>query len=132
MIHKRMTRTELKAFRAKLAIREAELASGSRNREALAIETSSDEFDRIQHASARDSAMDDHERRSDRLREVRTALRRIEAGTFGTCAGCEKVINPKRLAAVPWASRCIVCQEGADREQEMSRGGIDVSLALTA
>jgi len=25
-------------------------------------------------------------------------------------------IGPKRVEAVPWASRCIQCQEGADRD----------------
>jgi DnaK suppressor protein len=63
---------------------------------------------------------------------VRTALRRIDAGRFGICTGCEEVINPKRLAAVPWATCCIVCQNDADREQKVSRGEIDVSLAMTA
>jgi DnaK suppressor protein len=127
-----MTKTELKAFRTTLAIREAELANGSRNRNDLAVETNPEEFDRIQHASARDCAMDDHERRSDRLREVRAALRRIDAGTFGICAGCEEGINPKRLRAVPWAARCVMCQEAAEREQKALRGEIDASLAVTA
>jgi DnaK suppressor protein len=63
---------------------------------------------------------------------VRTALRRIDAGTFGICAGCEESIHPKRLAAVPWAPYCIVCQNGADREQKTLRGELDVPLAMTA
>ena len=74
-------------------------------------------MDRTQDASDRDYAMSSLERNSDRLREVRAALRRIEAGTFGICMGCEEEINPKRLAAIPWAPFCIVCQEAADQEQ---------------
>jgi len=69
----------------------------------MAIEASPDELDRIQHASERDYAMGNLERDSVRLREVRTALGRIRAGTFGVCAGREENISPKRLAAVPWA-----------------------------
>jgi DnaK suppressor protein len=57
------------------------------------------------------------ERNSDRLREVESALRRVESGTFGICSGCEEDINPKRMAAIPWAQFCIRCQEAADREQ---------------
>lgn len=124
-----MTKTELNTFRTTLERKQADLANGNRNREALAIQTSPDELDRIQHASARDYAMDSLERRSDRLREVQTALQRIHAGTFGICAGCEQSINPKRLAAVPWASLCIVCQKDVDREGKTLRGEFDASLA---
>jgi len=99
------------------------------NREALAIETSPDEFDRIQHASERDHAMGILERSSKRLGEVRAALLRIEAGTYGICLGCEASIHPKRLTAVPWTSFCIVCQEAADRSHETSASEIDTSLA---
>jgi RNA polymerase-binding transcription factor len=127
-----MTKTELKAFRKALENRQAELGNGNRNREALAIETSPDELDRIQHASERDYAMSNLERNSDRLRDVRDALRRIHAGTFGICAGCDEHINPRRLAAVPWASFCIVCQEAADRGQNAPRSEIGTSLLMAA
>jgi hypothetical protein len=45
-------------------------------------------------------------------------LRRIHDGTFGVCVECEYEISPKRLLAVPWASRCIECQDAADRDQQ--------------
>jgi DnaK suppressor protein len=54
------------------------------------------------------------------LREVQAALLRAQDGTFGTCIDCESPISPKRLAAVPWASRCIRCQESADRHRHES------------
>ena len=127
-----MTTIELKAFRRTLENRQNELGNENRNRDALAIETSPDQLDRIQHASDRDNAMDNLERRSKRLREVRTALRRIDAGTFGVCVGCEENINPRRLAAVPWASSCIVCQEASDRGQETSHSRVDASLLMEA
>jgi DnaK suppressor protein len=127
-----MTKTELSAFRMALENRQTDLGNGNRNREALAIETSSDELDRIQQASDRDYAMSNLERNSNRLREVRTALRRIDAGTFGICVDCEGNINPARLAAVPWASSCIVCQEAADREQKTPWSEIDASLVMAA
>lgn len=127
-----MTKTELNTFRRALEDRRAELGNGNRNREALAIETSPDELDRIQHASERDYAMSNLERNSDRLREVRTALRRIHAGTFGICAGCDENINPRRLAAVPWASFCIVCQEAADRGQSAPPSELGTSLLMAA
>ena len=127
-----MTKTELNAFRRTLEKRQTELGNGTRNREALAIETSPDELDRIQHATEREYAMSNLERNSNRLRELRTALLRINAGTFGICVGCEEHINPKRLAAVPWASSCIVCQEAADRERRTPRGELSTLLAMSA
>ena len=96
-----MTKIELNAFRSVLESREANLRNGSRRREALSVETSPDELDRIQRD--RDLAIDNLERDFRQLAEVRSALRRVSAGTFGFCVGCEEKINPKRLAAVPWA-----------------------------
>ena len=112
-----MTKTEMNAFRRVLNRRQLELGNSNSIRDGLAIGSSSDELDRTQDASDRDYAMSSLERSSDRLREVRSALRRIESGTFGICSGCEENINPKRLAAIPWAQFCITCQETADREQ---------------
>lgn len=129
---KNMKKNALRKFRTTLESKQSELAKGNRIREDLAIATSSDELDRIQEASARDYAMNHLERVSNRLREVRTALRRIDTGSFGVCAGCEDIISPRRLAAVPWASFCVVCQEAADRGQNAAREGIDLSLAVTA
>ena len=39
------------------------------------------------------------------------SLRRIEDEEYGVCQNCEKEINPKRLAAIPWARYCLNCQE---------------------
>lgn len=52
------------------------------------------------------------------LRELEAALRRLERGTFGICAGCGEPISEKRLEAVPWAKFCIPCYERARREEE--------------
>jgi DnaK suppressor protein len=126
-----MTKIELNAFRTVLESRQTDLRNGSKGREALAIETSPDELDRIQDASDRNMAIDNLERNSSQLVEVRSALRRVDAGTFGFCVGCEEKINPKRLAAVPWASFCIVCQEALDREKA-PWSDIDTSLVMAA
>jgi len=126
-----MTKNELNTFRKTLENKQSELENGSRNREALAIETSPDELDRIQHASNRDEAIGNLERSSSRMREVQAALQRLDQGTFGICNGCEENVSPKRLAAIPWAALCIVCQETADREQT-APGEIDTFLGMAA
>ena len=127
-----MTKTELNAFRANLENIQAELVRGTRNRESIAIEAGADELGRIQLATERDYAIGNLERSTSRLRDVRGALLRLDAGTFGICAGCEEEIMPKRLGAVPWASLCIICQEAADREEKSPVGEIDSPLELAA
>jgi DnaK suppressor protein len=96
--------------------KEAELARVLRKRDDIAIEKSADQMDEIQYASERDLAIRNVDRDSSLLRDVRSALRRIRDGGFGACLECECPIGPKRLAAVPWASRCIQCQEADERD----------------
>jgi DnaK suppressor protein len=108
-----MTASELERFSNALRARQAEL-SGYRNREALAIENSADELDRIQYAQERDFAMAVLDREAVRLREIRAALDRLVNGSFGVCLNCDEEIAAKRLAAVPWTPLCIACQEVVD------------------
>lgn len=43
------------------------------------------------------------------IREIRTALKRIDDGLYGTCTQCHKSIPKARLEALPWATSCIHC-----------------------
>src|SRR5690348_14956482 len=45
------------------------------------------------------------------LREISSALHRIDEGTYGTCPECDEPISAKRLDALPWARFCVKCQE---------------------
>ena len=47
----------------------------------------------------------------DLLQLVDEALVRIDDHRFGVCVVCEDEMDKKRLEAVPWAKRCISCQE---------------------
>ena len=49
------------------------------------------------------------------LAEINNALKRIEEGTYGTCAACGRDIAPERLEAYPWASLCIDDARKAER-----------------
>ncbi|MGB7208178.1 MAG: TraR/DksA family transcriptional regulator [Pyrinomonadaceae bacterium] len=51
------------------------------------------------------------ENESRQLALVDEALLRVEDDEYGVCQNCEKDINPKRLAAIPWARYCLNCQE---------------------
>jgi DnaK suppressor protein len=125
-----MTETETNRFRAALTARVAELERVTRHRDAIAVERSADQLDEIQAASQRARAVCNLDREFNQLRDARTALRRIQEGNFGTCQECDEDIHPKRLAAVPWATFCIRCQEAADRHAEgMTPSGLDLLRA---
>ena len=127
-----MTKTELSKFKKILETKQDELERVVRNRDAIKIEKSADAIDEVQHASERELAIRNLDRESNLLRNVRSALRRIEDGSFGTCLHCEEEISPKRLAAVPWAPFCIQCQEQADRNREEGNENLDDLLVNAA
>ena len=85
------------------------------NREAMVVERSADEMDQTGRSAEREFAILGLTRRSELLRNIQAALRRIEDGTFGICVNCEETIGSHRLVAVPWTPFCIRCQEAVDR-----------------
>ena len=124
-----MTQIELDKYRNKLQDKLAELTNGNRGRGALAAEPAADEMDQTQGVQERDMAVGVFNRDAKLLSDLRSALNRIQRGTFGTCVDCEFDISPKRLAAVPWAESCIVCQEAAEMKPFQpgteSRGSVE-------
>ena len=125
------TTSEFSGFEEILERKVAELSGVLRKRDGIAIEKSADQMDEIQYASERDLAIRNADRDSAMLRHVKAALKRIHDGSFGTCTDCESPISPKRLMAVPWAPRCIQCQENDDNGREATEplGGADVRAA---
>jgi RNA polymerase-binding protein DksA len=85
------------------------------------------EFDEVVAASRSSNADDEHdpegatiaferqqvaallERARRRLADVETAMRAVEAGTYGRCEICGREIAAERLAARPAARSCIDC-----------------------
>jgi DnaK suppressor protein len=51
------------------------------------------------------------ENESRQLTLIDEALTRLEDKEYGPCQNCDKDINAKRLAAIPWARYCLDCQE---------------------
>jgi len=101
---------------AMLRTKEAELIAKLKKREGLEAEPEAEFFDEIQRAADRALVIQALDRNSSLLREVRAALARIDDGGYGQCLQCEDTISPNRLAAIPWASLCVKCQEEVDRE----------------
>jgi DnaK suppressor protein len=55
------------------------------------------------------------ENESKQLTLIDEALLRIDDNEYGPCQNCDNEINPKRLAAIPWARYCLDCQELLER-----------------
>lgn len=122
-----MTRAQLQRFKGLL---EGELNAAAlrvaQSRQNLSVDHSADALEETCLNLDRELAFASLSRDSDVLREIRSALTRIDDGNFGMCVSCGDEIGVKRLNAVPWTSLCIHCQEAADREevdsQESLRG----------
>jgi DnaK suppressor protein len=93
----------------------------------------SDDFDAVVAASRDTNADDEHDpegatiafERSQvgalirqvrlHLAEIDAAVKRLDAGTYGTCEGCGRLIGEGRLAARPVARTCIKCAVASRR-----------------
>ena len=54
------------------------------------------------------------ERESQMIADIDQALLRIEEGSYGVCARCGKLINERRLEALPTARYDAACQEAIE------------------
>jgi DnaK suppressor protein len=115
---KQMRKNEMNKFRKVLEGNAVELNSSSGHRDAIAIEATADELDRLVGATEREIAVRNFEAKSAKRREIRAALLRIREGTYGLCVECDEQISQARLAAVPCASRCVRCQEAFDSDNK--------------
>lgn len=43
------------------------------------------------------------------LLAIRSALQRVDSGTYGTCTNCGRKIDPERLEAMPATEYCVEC-----------------------
>lgn len=75
-------------------------------------------MDWIQGMSRREEAVTYLDMLNHNLVAVDAALQAMEQGSYGTCADCGEPIAVKRLQLIPWASRCIRCQEMIDSSKQ--------------
>ena len=54
---------------------------------------------------------------SNRLKLINSALLRINENKYGKCIKCKKVIPEDRLKAIPYALKCIACQEQDEKKK---------------
>jgi DnaK suppressor protein len=117
-----MTTRKINQFRRRLEAKKAELlAEMQKLRGPLVAGQSGDPADRAHNLAERELAVGNLDRENALLHKVTEALREIEEGTFGLCAGCDSEIPEKRLDAVPWSPYCVRCQEAAEARESQRR-----------
>jgi DnaK suppressor protein len=110
------TRAEIAArLESDLARLKADLTELSRNRESLSEASGENAYrdhmaDQGSATFERDLEMTFEENEREALDEVREALARLAAGTYGTCSRCGADIPAARLQAMPTATLCIQCK----------------------
>ena len=80
-----------------------------------ADESADDLVDRANNAYAREFMLALSIGERELLRNIDSALQRLDDGTHGICEPCGSSIPPARLKAVPWARYCIDCQERVEQ-----------------
>lgn len=86
-----------------------ELSSYDQHQADVATET----FDREKDLTILDSIEGE-------LADVEHALRRLDAGTYGSCEACGRPIPDERLEALPATRFCLEDQAAAEREHRVS------------
>ncbi|WP_254510003.1 TraR/DksA family transcriptional regulator [Anatilimnocola floriformis] len=72
-----------------------------------------------EHAAIR-SQLADFESRE--LKQIDSALERVEEGRYGKCDSCNGPIGIERLRAVPYVAECIECARKAERQSDRRAG----------
>jgi len=127
-----MTKYGINIFKAILEAKQGDASRALRCREGIIIEKSADNLDEIERTVSRDIAIQNLDRESRTLRDIRNSLRRIDQDKFGICLHCEQEISRRRLEAVPWAQLCLPCQDAADRGDETVSDTVRTWLADAA
>jgi len=66
---------------------------------------------RMDAMQAQAMSIESNRRRDERIRNIQSALARLELGDYGDCTECGEPVDPRRLDADPAAAMCIACAE---------------------
>ena len=108
-----MHRQQIQRVKSLLEIRQHELRLSIEHhlRYARRAEAEPDSVDQAVNGFEKQSLLQRSSQEQRLLRAIESALGRIRDGTYGKCLSCGKEIDRRRLTAVPWALRCIQCEE---------------------
>ena len=109
-----MTKKQRSSFQEQLEDKLVSLQTPTLKGSGLEIQQTADPIDDAQSQSLRELALQVMNSGWETMRAVESALERIETDEYGWCEGCGESINVRRLQAVPWAARCVTCQEESE------------------
>jgi DnaK suppressor protein len=110
---------DFKSYKVRLQARERELVAdiGRFEREAREAGDSEvgDPLDRATADDGKSTTLEESNLEWHTLVQVREALERMQAGTFGRCIDCGRLIETPRLEVIPWTPYCLEDQEKHDQ-----------------
>ena len=110
-----MEQKKLKAFKEKLVLKKSEILEAYNKNKTYGKEAdeegSQDIADKASNSYTKEFLFSLSNNERDMLQLVDEALIRIDDRRYGVCVVCDDELDRKRLEAVPWAKRCISCQE---------------------
>ena len=112
-----MTQTQIARLKTLIDTKRRELVSQihAQTNQIAVNESEADPIDQIQSMNIREETATQLGKRSRVLAEIDRSLHAINDGTYGLCIDCEEPISLKRLETIPWAPRCLSCQQGMER-----------------
>ncbi len=119
-----LTPTEVMAFRDLLEnqLEDLERKAGGTVSDLLLLSIgAADLLDLTSMESDRSFNLRIRDRESKLIRKIKSALRRIEDGTYGECDECGEDISPARLRARPVTNYCIRCKTKLEALEKMGR-----------
>lgn len=106
-----MTGKQLQAFQETLETRLQQSTRRSEKAGDMHAEQEPDPIDEAQSQSLRELAVHLMSTDWQVQKAIQAALGRLESGQYGRCEECDEPIVLRRLKALPWATRCVACQE---------------------
>ena len=110
-----MDQKKIKTYRDKLMLKKQEiLVAYNKNKtygQQADEEGAQDMADKAANSYTKEFLFSLSNNERDVLQLVEEALARLGGNGFGVCVVCEDEMDKKRLEAVPWAKRCLSCQE---------------------
>jgi DnaK suppressor protein len=110
-----MDQKKMKLYREKLVLKKQEILEAYNKNKSYGKEAdgegAQDIADKASSSYTKEFLFSLSNTERDMLQQVDEALVRIDGRRFGYCEVCDDEMDKKRLEAVPWAKRCVSCQE---------------------
>ena len=116
-----MNENEIKLYRELLIRRHAELlgiAEDTLSRMSEGKEAFPDPVDRALSESSSSIELKKRDRERKLIQKIKTALKKIEEGSYGICESCGEYVTHERLKVRPEAVLCISCKEEQERNEK--------------